>query len=47
MGSLIDERRRTEAAARAEAEELRRRITQLAERLAGLYACVPASCCHC
>lgn len=35
MGSLIDELQRREAAARAEAEELRGRITQLAERLAG------------
>ena len=36
MGSLIDELRRREAAARAEAEELRRRIAKLAERLAGV-----------
>jgi hypothetical protein len=35
MGSLVDELRRREAAARAEAEELRGRIAQLAERLAG------------
>jgi chromosome segregation ATPase len=34
MGSLIDELQRREAAARAEAEELRGRIAQLAERLA-------------
>ena len=34
MGSLIDELQRREAAARAEAEELRRRIAELAERLA-------------
>lgn len=31
MGSLADELRRREAAARAEAEELRGRIAQLAE----------------
>jgi hypothetical protein len=36
MGSLIDELQRREAAARAEAEELRGRIVQLAERLAGV-----------
>jgi hypothetical protein len=36
MGSLIDELQRREAAARAEAEELRGRIGQLAERLAGV-----------
>jgi hypothetical protein len=36
MGSLVDELRRREAAARAEAEELRGRIAQLAERLAGV-----------
>jgi Transcriptional regulator, AbiEi antitoxin len=36
MGSLIDELHRREAAARAEAEELRGRIAQLAERLAGV-----------
>jgi hypothetical protein len=36
MGSLVDELRRREAAARAEAEELRGRISQLAERLAGV-----------
>jgi chromosome segregation ATPase len=34
MGSLIDELQRREAAARAEAEELRRRIAELAEQLA-------------
>ena len=34
MGSLIDELQRWEAAARAEAEELRGRIAELAERLA-------------
>jgi hypothetical protein len=34
MGSLIDELQRREAAAREEAEELRGRIAQLAERLA-------------
>jgi hypothetical protein len=34
MGSLVDELHRREAAARAEAEELRGRIAQLAERLA-------------
>jgi cell division septum initiation protein DivIVA len=34
MGSLIDELQRREAAARAEAEELRGRIAQLAEQLA-------------
>jgi hypothetical protein len=34
MGSLIDELRRREAAARGEAEELRGRIAELAERLA-------------
>jgi len=34
MGSLIDELQRREAAARAEAEELRGRIAELAERLA-------------
>jgi cell division septum initiation protein DivIVA len=34
MGSLIDELERREAAARAEAEELRRRIAELAEQLA-------------
>ena len=33
MGSLIDELQRREAAARAEAEELRGRITELTERL--------------
>jgi len=36
MGSLIDELQRREAAARAEAEELRGQIAQLAERLAGV-----------
>src|SRR5258708_10102739 len=36
MGSLIDELQRREAAAREEAEELRGRIVQLAERLAGV-----------
>lgn len=36
MGSLIDELRRREAAARAEAEELRTRIAELTERLAGV-----------
>jgi hypothetical protein len=36
MGSLIDELQRREAAARAEAEELRGQITQLTERLAGV-----------
>ncbi len=35
MGSLIDELHRREAAARAEAEELRGRIAELAGRLAG------------
>ena len=35
-GSLIDELRRREAAARAEAEQLRGQIAQLAERLAGV-----------
>jgi hypothetical protein len=35
MGSLIDELQRREAAARAEAEELRGQIAQLGERLAG------------
>jgi hypothetical protein len=35
MGSLIDELQRREAAAREEAEELRARIAQLTERLAG------------
>ena len=34
MGSLIDELQRREAAARADAEELRRRIAELTERLA-------------
>ncbi len=36
MGSLIDELQRREAAARAEAEELRGQIAQLAECLAGV-----------
>ena len=36
MGSLIDELQRREAAARAEAEELRGQIAQLTERLAGV-----------
>ena len=36
MGSLIDELQRREAAAREDAEELRGRIAQLAERLAGV-----------
>ncbi|MGH3405443.1 MAG: hypothetical protein ACRDRJ_23555 [Streptosporangiaceae bacterium] len=36
MGSLIDELQRREAAARAEAEELRGRIAELAGRLAGV-----------
>jgi len=36
MGSLIDELQRREAAARAEAEELRGQIARLAERLAGV-----------
>src|SRR5260370_30258656 len=36
MGSVMDELRRREAAARAEAEELRGRIAELAERLAGV-----------
>src|SRR2546421_22357 len=36
MGSLIDELQRREATAREEAEELRGRIGQLAERLAGV-----------
>ena len=36
MGSLIDELRRREAAARAEAEELRGQIAELTERLAGV-----------
>jgi hypothetical protein len=35
MRSLFDEQQRREAAARAEAEELRERIAQLGERLAG------------
>jgi hypothetical protein len=35
MGSLVDELRRREAAARAEAERLRGQIAELAERLAG------------
>jgi hypothetical protein len=36
MGSLVDELRRRETAARAEAEQLRGRIAELAERLAGV-----------
>ena len=36
MGSLIDELQRREAAARAEAEQLRGQIARLAERLAGV-----------
>jgi hypothetical protein len=36
MGSLIDELQRRESAARAEAEQLRGQIAQLAERLAGV-----------
>jgi hypothetical protein len=36
MGSLVDELQRREAEARAEAEELRGRIAELAERLAGV-----------
>ena len=36
MGSLIDELQRREAAVRAQAEELRGQIAQLAERLAGV-----------
>ena len=36
MGSLIDELKRREAAAREETEELRERIAQLTERLAGV-----------
>ena len=36
MGSLIDELQRREVAARAEAEQLRGQIAQLAERLAGV-----------
>jgi hypothetical protein len=36
MGSLVDELERREAAARAEAEELRGRIAELVERLAGV-----------
>jgi len=36
MGSLIDELQRREAAVRAEAEQLRGQIGQLAERLAGV-----------
>jgi hypothetical protein len=35
MGSLLDELERREAAARAEAEELRGRIAELTQRLAG------------
>ena len=36
MGSLIDELQRREAAARAEAKQLRGQIARLAERLAGV-----------
>ena len=36
MGSLVDELRRREAAARAEAERLRGQIAELTERLAGV-----------
>ena len=36
MGSLVDELRRREAAARAEAEQLRGQIAELAERLGGV-----------
>ncbi len=36
MGSLIDELQRREAAARAQAEQLRGQIAELAERLAGV-----------
>jgi hypothetical protein len=36
MGSLVDDLRRREAAARAEAERLRGQIAELAERLAGV-----------
>jgi hypothetical protein len=36
MGSLIDELQQREAAARAEAEQLRGQISELAERLAGI-----------
>src|SRR5215470_1920625 len=36
MGSLIDELQRREAVARAEADELRGRIAELTERLAGV-----------
>ncbi|HEV3289157.1 MAG TPA: hypothetical protein VG123_09200 [Streptosporangiaceae bacterium] len=36
MGSLVDELRRREAAARTEAERLRGQIAELAERLAGV-----------
>ena len=36
MGSLVDELQRREAAARAEAEELRGQIARLTERLAGV-----------
>ena len=35
MGSLIDELRRREAAARADADRLRARIEELAEELSG------------
>ena len=36
MGSLVDELRRREMAARAEAEQLRGQIAELTERLAGV-----------
>ena len=36
MGSLVDELRRRETAARAEAEQLRGQIAELTERLAGV-----------
>jgi len=36
MGSLTDELQRREAVARVEAEELRGRVAELAERLAGV-----------
>ncbi|HET9967619.1 MAG TPA: hypothetical protein VFQ68_05245 [Streptosporangiaceae bacterium] len=41
MGSLVDELQRREAAARAEAEELRGRIAALAERLAQVEEQLP------
>jgi chromosome segregation ATPase len=40
-GSLIDELQRREAAARADAEELRVQIADLAERLAGVKERLP------